>query len=222
MRIFIIGGGKKVYFMSKSFISKGYKVTIINNDREYCRKMARQVKAAVIYGDGTKIKVLEDAEIMYADMVLALTPKDSDNLIICQIADKLFDIKKTFSIVNDPKNVELFKNLGVETVISTTAIISSIIEQKISVDDINSLFSLDQGNITVMEIEINTGDRSADKAVKNLDATKDFIISYIIKKNGQRVIPNGETIIENGDRLIVMSLLEVQSRVLKALKGDII
>lgn len=220
MNVFIIGGGKKVYFMAKSFISKGYNVTIINNDKEYCKKTARQVKATVVYGDGTKIKILEDAEIRYADIVLALTPKDSDNLIICQTADKVFNIKKTFSLVNDPKNVELFKKLGVETVISTSLIISAIIEQKVSVDDINTLFSLDEGNITVMEIEINETDPATGKILKELKMPEDSIISYIIRKNGEKIIPRGETMITGGDNLIILSLPIVQSKVLKVLKGD--
>ena len=163
---------------------------------------------------------MEDAEIRYADIVLALTPKDSDNLIICQTADKVFNIKKTFSLVNDPKNVELFKKLGVETVISTSLIISAIIEQKVSVDDINTLFSLDEGNITVMEIEINETDPATRKILKELKMPEDSIISYIIRKNGEKIIPRVETMITGGDNLIILSLPIVQSKVLKVLKGD--
>ena len=83
-------GTKEVYFLTKAFISKGYHITIINQDQEFCKKMSRNFKATVVVGDGSKPYMLEESGIAYADMVIALTEHDPGNLVICQIANKIF------------------------------------------------------------------------------------------------------------------------------------
>jgi K+ transport systems, NAD-binding component len=110
MKIIIVGGGNNVYFLTKVFISKGYDVTIINSDKEECIKLARIYNIVTVHGDATKPYILEDAGAAYTDLVISLTGKDQNNLVICQISEKIFRVKKTFAVVNDPNNVEIFKN----------------------------------------------------------------------------------------------------------------
>jgi trk system potassium uptake protein TrkA len=221
MNIIIVGGGKEVHFLTKSFLSKGFNVTIVNNNEEYCRKLARiHEKAKIVYGDGTKPYVLEDAGAAYSKMVIALTPKDPDNLVICQIAEKMFKVAKTFAVVNDPKNIHIFKKLGVDTVISTADIISSLIEQKLSVDDITNLIPIEEGKVAIMELEMNSDYPIIGHKLSEIDIPKDAIIGCIIR-NGGAVIPRGDTIITEKDKLIILSLPRVQSDVLKVIRGRI-
>ncbi|MDK2918639.1 MAG: trk/ktr system potassium uptake protein [Candidatus Petromonas sp.] len=220
MNIIIVGGGKKVHFLTKSFISKGYRVTIVNNDKDYCKKLARMHDANIVYGDGTKPYILEDAGIAYSHMVIALTPKDPDNLVICQIAEKIYKIKRTFAVVNDPKNIDIFKKLGIDTVISTSDIISSLIEQKVSIDDITNLIPIEEGKIAIMEMEMNIDYPIIDKKLSEITLPKDAIVGCIIRGNNT-VIPRGDTIIQRGDRLIVLSLAAAQPDVLKSIRGRV-
>ncbi len=220
MNIIIVGGGKEVHFLTKSFVSKGYNVTIVNNDEEYCKRLARLHRADVVYGDGTKPYILEDAGVAYSNMVIALTPKDPDNLVICQIAEKIYEVKKTFAIVNDPKNIEIFKQLGVDTVISTSNIISSLIEQKVSVDDINNLIPIEEGKLAIMEVEINNGNKNIHKKLSEISLPKESIVGCIIRNSGA-IIPRGDTSIEVGDKLVILSLPMVQSDVLKIIRGRV-
>lgn len=220
MNIIIVGGGKEVYFLTKSFISKGYKVTIINKDKEYSKKLARMHKATVVHGDGTKPYILEDAGAAYSEMVIALTPNDPDNLVICQIAEKMFKVNKTFAIVNDPKNIEVFKSLGVDTVISTANIISSLIEQRVAVDDITNLMPIEEGKVAIMEVEIKDEFEIKNKFLRNVDISKDAVIGCIIR-DGHAVIPRGDTKITVNDKLIILSLPKVQSNVLESIRGRI-
>ncbi|SKC69298.1 potassium channel family protein [Maledivibacter halophilus] len=220
MNIIIVGGGKEVHFLAKSFISKGYNVTIVNNDEEYCKKLARMHRADIVYGDGTKPYILEDAGVAYSDMVIALTPKDPDNLVICQIAEKIYKVKRTFAIVNDPKNIEIFKKLGVDTVISTSNIISSLIEQKVSIDDINNLIPIEEGKLAIMEIEMNKEYPIISKKLSEISLPKDSIVGCIIRNN-TAIIPRGDTDIKEEDKLIILSLPMVQSDVLKTIRGRV-
>jgi len=177
-------------------------------------------RANIVYGDATKPYVLEDAEAAYAHMVIALTPKDPDNLVICQIAEKMFKVKKTFAIVNDPKNIEVFKKLGVDTVISTANIISSLIEQKISVDDITNLIPIEEGKVAIMEIEISSENGIVGKTLAEIDIPHDSVVGCIIRKE-TAVIPRGNTRIYENDKLIILSLPKVQSEVLRAIRGRV-
>ncbi|MDY2799712.1 MAG: NAD-binding protein, partial [Fusobacterium mortiferum] len=112
MNIIIVGEGKEVHFLIKSFISKGHHVTLIINNKEICRRFSKEhEEIEVVYGDATKPTILEDAGAVYANIVIALTQHDPDNLIICQMAKELYGVARTFAIVNDPKNVEIFKKL---------------------------------------------------------------------------------------------------------------
>lgn len=221
MNIIIVGGGKEVHFLTKSFISKGYNVTIVNKNEDYCKKLARiHEKAKIVYGDGTKPYILEDAGAAYSQMVIALTPKDPDNLVICQVAEKMFKVRKTFAIVNDPKNIDIFKQLGVDTVISTADIISSLIEQKISIDDITNLIPIEEGKVAIMEMEINEDYPVIGKKLSDVNIPKDAVVGCIIR-NGGAVIPRGNTIINENDKLIILSIPKVQSDVLRILRGRV-
>jgi len=221
MNIIIVGGGKEIHFLTKSFISKGYNVTIINNSMEDSKLLAKvHEKAIVVHGDGTKPYVLEDAGAAYSHMIIALTPKDPDNLVVCQIAQKMFKIKKTFAVVNDPKNVKIFEILGVDTVISTASIISSLIEQRVSVDDITNLMPIEAGKVSMMEIEVKGDFPIVGNNLKDINLPNDAIISCILRGN-EAVIPRGDTIIYKGDKLIILSLPKVQSETLKEIRGKV-
>lgn len=220
MNIIIVGGGKKIHFLTKSFVSKGYNVTIVNDDYEYCKKLDKMHDANIVYGDGTKPYILEDAGIAYCHMIIALTPKDPDNLVICQIAERMYFVKKTFSIVNDPENIDIFKKLGIDTVISTSDIISALIEQRVTIDDINNLVPIEEGKISIMEVEVNSENPVTGQFLSEIKLPEDSIVGCIIR-GSSAVIPRGNTKILEDDKLIILSLPEIQSEVLKVIRGKV-
>lgn len=220
MRIFIIGGGREVYFLTKAFISKGHQLTIINQDEEFCRKISRNFKVTVVVGDGSKPFMLGEADIEYADLVIALTENDPDNLVICQIANKIYGIAKTFAIVNDPENIKTFKSLGVETVVSNTTLISNMIEQRAVIDDIQNMTEIGDGKVAYMEVDVAADHPVVDKMLKDIDFPTDAIICCIIRGE-EAIIPKGSTSIKENDRLLIMSKPELQSDVLKHIRGKV-
>jgi len=219
MKIIIVGGGMKVHFLAKSFISKGYDITIINDDLDYCKKLSRAHPANVVYGDGSLPEILEDAGIEYTDAVIAVTPDDPTNLVICQLARKIYEVPKTLCIANDPNNIEVFKKLGVDTVISTADIISSLIEQRVLIDDLIDLIPIEGGKVSLMELEMHPGYPAVGKAMQELMFPEGAIVSCIIR-NGKIVIPFGKTRIQERDRLIILYEPPVQAEVFKELSGS--
>lgn len=220
MNIFIIGGKQEVYFLTKAFISKGYHITIINQDEHFCKKMSRNFKVTAVVGDGSKPFILEESGIAYADMVIALHDHDPDNLVICQIANKIYGIKRSFAVVKDPKNIEVFKKLGIDTVISTSFIISTLIEQRSVVDDIQNLMPIGEGQIAMMEVDVSQSHPIVNKEIKDISFPDEAIISCILRSN-QAIIAKGNTRILSDDRLVIMSNPSVQSEVLKIIRGKV-
>lgn len=214
MKILIVGGWKKADFLTKSLLEKKHQVVIIHDDHSYCQFLARTYGVPVVCGDGSEPYILEEADINGYDVVIALTPKDEDNLVICQLAKKQFNIKKSFAIVGNPKNVQIFKKLGIDTVISSAYVASNIIEQMATVEEISNYIPLDNGQVGLMEIFIKENSSICNKIISNIDFPKEAIIACIIR-GFNTVIPKGDTKILPQDKLIILSSPEIQNKIIK-------
>jgi trk/ktr system potassium uptake protein len=221
MNTLIVGGGKLVYFLCRTFLSKGYRVTIVNRNRVECTWLARRLKATVVYGDGSDPQVLEEAQADGAEAVLAVTPNDEDNLMICQLAHLQFTVPHTLALVNDPDNEEVFRKLGVTTAVSTTRLLSSLIEQRAAFEDITGLVSLAGGKVNVTEIVLRQGAPVVGQALADIGLPPDSLIAGILREE-QPIIPRGVTTLRAGDHLIVITLPANHGRVLKLLTGEAI
>ncbi|WP_027340653.1 potassium channel family protein [Halonatronum saccharophilum] len=219
MRIIIVGGGKIVYYLTKNFISKGYKVSIINKDKEYCELLAREFNSLIVNGDGSKPKYLEEAEANKADAILALTGNDPDNLFICQLAKKEFEIPKSFSVINNPDNETIFKSLGIETIFNTTKLISLLIEQRIDTSDVNNLLAIEEGRVNISQIILRETSPVIGKTLKEIDLPEDIVFGCIIRDE-HVLIPKGKTKLLLGDKVLIITLPEKQGEAFAALSGE--
>jgi trk system potassium uptake protein TrkA len=219
MNALIVGGGKIVYFLAKAFSSKGYSVTIINRRRDECGWLARRLKATVVFGNATEPKILKEAQTSSMDAVLAVTPNDEDNLIICRLAKLNFGVRRTLALVNDPDNEGVFQELGVTTAFSTTHIISSLIEQRTGFDEIVGLFSVAQGKVNVTEVVLTGKSPVIDKSLMAINLPANCLIACILRNN-EPIIPRGTTTLCANDRLVLITLPENHGPVLRRLTGS--
>ena len=120
MRVIIVGGGKLGYFLTRNMIDMDYHVKLIEKDRIKCMKIANELDAEVVYGDGTKVEVLVNAGIAKADCFIVVTGKDQDNLVAAQLAKNKFKVKKVIARANNPRNLEALRALGVDNAVSST------------------------------------------------------------------------------------------------------
>lgn len=219
MRIVVVGGGRIVYFLSRSFLSKGHTVAVVNNDREECRWLARQLKATVIYGDGSFPRILDEAGADEADAVLAITPRDEDNLIICQIAEKRFGVLRTLAVVSDPDNEAVFPQLGVKNVISITRIVSMLIEERTAIEEVTNLFSLAEGRVNVTEIELTSDCPVLNQPLAKIALPEDALIGCVLR--GKEVlVPRGATTLAAGDRVVLITVPETHGAAVKLMTGE--
>lgn len=211
-RIILVGGGKLVYFLTRLFVSKGYAVTIINETKEEAGELARRARATVVFGDGSDPGVLQEAEASTAAVVLAVTPHDQANLMICQIASIRFQVPRVLALVNDPDNEELFRTLGV-TAFSPTKIIASLIEQRTEFAEITNLIPVGEGKITVTEILLSEQSPVCGKPLREIELPENSLVGFVLR-NSLPIVPRGDTVLLPNDRLILIALPENQGRVL--------
>ncbi|OHB51329.1 MAG: potassium transporter TrkA [Planctomycetes bacterium GWF2_41_51] len=219
MNILIIGGGKIAYFLAKAFFAKGYEVTIINRKKEECTILARQLKATIVFGDATNPQVLKDAQTSTMDAVLAITPNDEDNLVICQLARLNFGVEKTLAFVNDPDNEQVFQQLGVTIAFSTTRMISNLIEQRTGFEDIVNLFSIAEGKVNITEVVLTKDSPVLGKSLMETNLPENCLIACILRGN-QPVIPRGATSLCCSDHLVLITMPQNHGQVLKMLTGS--
>ncbi|WP_233185689.1 TrkA family potassium uptake protein [Thermotoga sp. SG1] len=213
----IIGGETTAYYLARSMTSRRYGVVLINKDRELCEEFAKKLKATVIHGDGSQKEVLRDAEPSKNDVVVILTPRDEVNLFIAQLAMKEFGVRRVVSLVNDPGNIEIFKRMGITTVLNLTTLITNTVEALIFPEEFSSIVPLEQGieflNVTVDEENPVTG-----KKLKDLNLPRDCIVAAIVR-GGVLVVPRGDTEILPGDKLYVIANRETKEKVEEVLLG---
>ena len=110
----LIGSFHRARALSQSLINKGYNVTVVYHNLEKCKILSENEKINVICGDETKPFILEDANVYDADLVVSLTTRDEDNLVICELCKKKFNVKKTISVLNDPLKTDFFYKMGID------------------------------------------------------------------------------------------------------------
>ncbi|RII00248.1 TrkA family potassium uptake protein [candidate division NPL-UPA2 bacterium Unc8] len=203
MNIIIVGGGGIGYSLARALLANKHQVTIIEHQPERCKELVKELSATVIGDDGTGFHAFEDADAEDADVVIALTGQDEDNLIACQLANHHFQVPHTIARVRNPQNKELFKKLGgVTTVVCTTSIISSTIEEEVPTNDTITLLTLKEG-ASIIEKEIKENSPGRNRRVADILLPKKCAIVSIIRKD-QAIYPHSETILEINDRVLLL------------------
>ncbi len=125
MYIIIVGAGKVGYHLGKFLMAEGHEVMLIEEDRSKIDTLSLEFHESIMVGDGSAVEVLKEAGANRADVIVAVTGNDEDNLVICQVAKLVFLRPRTIARVNNPRNEDLFTGLGVDASVSATKIINA-------------------------------------------------------------------------------------------------
>ncbi|MCX7831846.1 MAG: NAD-binding protein [Actinobacteria bacterium] len=221
MNIIIAGGGKVGFYLAKELSSKGHNVSLIERREDRAKKIALQLNnVLVIKGDACDAEYLEQAGIEDADIVIAATGDDDDNLVISQLAKATFNVKKVIARVNNPKNEKIFKVLNVDVPVASTSIIVKVVEEEASAGELVTIMPIGEGHFRLVEIQVPDNSRVNGKKVEELSLPKDCIFVAIEKKDGV-VIPRGSTVIESGDRIYAITTPEREKILIDVIRGKI-
>ncbi len=217
MRIVVAGGRTQADFLISTLAKKKHKLVVINDDPQYCDYLATTHKIPVILGDPSKYFVLNEAGIDGFDVLVALTHRDADNLAICQYAKRCFGVKKVICTVANPKNADLFKELGVNTVISATHMVAQYIAQATTIENLIKTMSLEDDKVVISEVLVEADYDCVNKTLIDITLPANTIIGCIIRKSSDMIVPTGTTEIRAGDKLLIISSPENQERAVNAI-----
>lgn len=217
MKIVIVDGGHKADYIIKMFSKHNNKLIVINSQKYFCEYISQENKLDVYHGDATKEYVLEENHIENADLFISLFEKDTDNYVACILAKKRFNVKKCICTVMNPKNVELFKQLGIDGVVSATYLLAESIKNQSSMENLIKTLSIEDEKIVMTEIEIKEDDYICGLALKEAKFPRYATISCVFR-NPDVIIPSGETIILSDDRLIIVSEPKHQNDIVQYIK----
>lgn len=214
MKVIIVGGGQLGYFLAKNLLVSGHEVKIVDMNKKRCKHIADVLDIAVICGDGTRIETLAHAKVSKYDVLIAVTDKDEDNLIACEIAKKQFNIKKTVSRSNNPKNISIMKKLGVDITLNTTQIITNLIEHEIDGAQVQFIANITNSDAMISEYKIPLTWTHSGIAISELALPENCVLIYLIR-SGVLIIPRGNTVIMGGDEVVALTVGAVGKKLKK-------
>lgn len=217
-RALLIGGFQKSRFLAGILNNMGYRVTIVNANHQHCLELAQMDFVTVIHGDGTKPDILQEAGARDAELAIALTSKDADNLVACQLCKKKFQGKRTVALVNDPKKTAFFYKMGVDSVICAVSSIARVIEQQQLLHGIATLVPIREGRLNIAEVPIAQNAPIAGKKIWEIDLPREVIIGCVLRGE-QSIVPRGDTRVLAGDVLILISSDKQEMPAIRKLTG---
>ena len=203
MYVIIAGAGKVGWNLARELIARDREVTLIESDHRRYRIVEQELEHAVQYGDATEMWILERAGIQRADLVIAVTGDDEDNILICQVAREKYGCERIVARVNNPRNMDHFKLLGVQPAVSATDLILRLIEHEVPEYGLVQLLALEEEHLEIIELEVGEGSAAAGKAVRDVALPEGSLIISVLR-GGAGSVPKGETLIQTGDQVLLI------------------
>lgn len=213
MFVIIVGGGKVGKYLVKDFRKKGYRVSLIDQDLVKVEKLKEKYGIDVYWGDGCEQEVLEKAGIEECDAVLAVTEDDQDNLVICQLAERKYNIGRTYTRVNTPGNEQLFNWLGVNVAVSSASILSAMVDQEGSINDLSSILNKDQDRLKLLRMSVNEDSRVVNKRLNEISLPVEAVLVAILRGN-ESLVPRGNTKILARDVILALTKPELKEELI--------
>jgi trk system potassium uptake protein TrkA len=203
MYIVVVGAGKVGWNLARELIGKGNEVTVIESNASRFAMVEEELEHAVHYGDGSELWVLERAGVARADMVIAVTGDDEDNILICQVAREKYGVERVIARCNNPRNLQHFELLGIKPAVSATDLILRLIEHEVPRYGFLHLLDLPQERLEIIEIEVADGSPAAGAMVRDL-GLPDGSLAIAILRHGTGFVPLADSVIEAGDEVLIV------------------
>jgi trk system potassium uptake protein TrkA len=216
--IIVAGGGKVGVNLARELYESGHEVAVIERDSARAAALSNKLDCPVFIGDSSTHDVLEAAGAAGARVFVAATGSDQDNLIACQVAKKVFGVPKTIARASNPKNEEVMARLGVDSTVSSTAIIQQVIERELPTVRIKTLLSLQDGAFQILEYPVDENSPAAGHLLRDIDLPPESNLIAILRGN-TTVVPRGETMLNEGDIVVALVNTEQEAQLRIALLG---
>ncbi|MBO0767186.1 MAG: NAD-binding protein [Solirubrobacterales bacterium] len=203
MYVIICGAGKVGWNLARELIGKDREVTLIESNHERYRVVEEELEHAVQYGDATEMWVLERAGIQRADLVIAVTGDDEDNILICQMSREKYGVQRIVARVNNPRNLQHFKLLGIQPAVSATDLIMRLIEHEVPEYGLVQLLALEEEHLEIIELEVGAGSEADGKRVSDV-ALPDGALIISVLRDGAGFVPKVDSVMSAGDQVLLI------------------
>jgi trk system potassium uptake protein len=220
MKVVITGAGKVGRHLAGDLAGRGHDVTLIEQDKVAAARAAQDLpeEVNVLLGDACEPYVLEEAKLMEADVVVAATGDDEDNLVTSLLAKQEFAVPRVLARVNHSNNEWMFtEQWGVDVPVSPPHILTALVEEAVTVGDVVRLLKLERGKVSLIELTLDDASRVAGKPMYELRLPLDSAIVAIIRDE-HVVIPQPETVLAPGDEVMAIARPEVEDDLRAALE----
>ena len=203
MYVIVVGAGKVGWNLARELIEKSHEVTVIEQDRRRYLTVEQELEHAVQYGDATELWVLERSGIQRADLVIAVTGDDEDNMLVCQVAKEKYLCDRIIARVNNPRNHDHFKLLGIQPAVSATDLILRLIEHEVPRYGLVHLLALEEERLEIIELEVNPEAPTVGERVSDIRLPEGSLIISVLRE-GAGFVPKPDTVIQAGDGVLLV------------------
>jgi len=216
--VLVVGAGKLGYHLASLLSVSGYKVTVLDRDDSACRKVAEELDAVAICGDGTEIDVLGEAGVMEADYVVAATGRDEDNLAVCRIAKTRYGRARVIARVINPRNEALYRLAGADSTIDPTTMAARMVRDAFSAEGMRLLSIFESGDTSLAELLLSGTSPASGCRVSDLKLPADCVLIALVR-SGSVEFTRGATTLSAGDRVYALARLSSMEGLRLALMG---
>jgi trk system potassium uptake protein TrkA len=210
--VLIVGAGKVGWNLARELIAKAHEVTVLESDSRRYAVVEEELEHRVLYGDGSELWVLERAGIERADLVIAVTGDDEDNILISQVAREKYGVSRVVARCNNPRNLEHFELLGVKPAISATDLILRLIEHEVPKYGLVHLLDLPEERLEIIELEVADDSEAAGKRVRELGLPEGSLVISILRDGGG-FVPTGDSLVQASDEVLLVLDVGIEERV---------
>jgi trk system potassium uptake protein TrkA len=201
--VIVVGAGKVGRNLARELIAKDHEVTLIESSRPRYLAIEEEFEHAVQYGDATELWVLERSGIQRADLVIAVTGDDEDNMLVCQVAKEKYLCERIIARVNNPRNHDHFRLLGIQPAVSATDLILRLIEHEVPRYGLVHLLALEEERLDIIELEVGADAPTVGERVSDIALPEGSLIISILR-GGLGFVPKPDTVIEAGDGVLLV------------------
>ena len=219
MYILVVGGGRLGYNLLKALLNEGHEVLLLEKDARICKAITDEMGSVCYRGDGCEAATLAEVGTGRADMLVAVTGDDEDNLVACQVAKHKHNVPRTIARIRNPQNAVLFKKLGIDVTVSTTDLILQAIEREVPTHPLTELMTIDEKGLVIVDVKISPESTTVGKTVKELSLPKESKLALIIPNEGSTHVPAAGTVLRVGDQVIAVTSPESKEALRAALRG---
>jgi trk system potassium uptake protein TrkA len=208
MHIIIVGGGQTGSYLASLLGGDSHTVRVVEHRRNLVAKLKEELpEESVVFGNGSDASTLEQAGILKADVVIAVTGDDEVNLVVSMLAKMEYGVSRVIARVNNPRNSWMFnQGMGVDVGINQADILARFVQEGLDLKDVYTLMKLGLGEEehSIVQVEVQPGSKAAGRSLKDIELPDQTILIAVVR-SGEVLIPNGGTVLAEGDGIIAFT-----------------